>query len=76
MKIERVGNWYQVEIDGELYNVVIQKDKNSIECHPDSIIIFDASMFGIVDLSNTSIWEKVQGMMEKMDWKYDMVDEE
>ena len=69
MNLQRVGNWYNV---GE-YNVVVVKEKDTYFCDPSSILVFD-EMFNRVE--NPEVYEKIEKVMEKMDWKYDMVDED
>jgi hypothetical protein len=67
--MKRVGNWYSV---GE-YNVLIQKEENSIYCEPSSILVFDED-FNQVNTSE--VYEWIEKLMRKVDWKYDVVDEE
>jgi hypothetical protein len=69
MEVRRMGNWY--DVDG--YNVVIIKEKDSFYCEPDSILVFDG-MFKLV--TDEKINDKIEKLFEKMDWKYDMVDED
>jgi hypothetical protein len=69
MKVRRMGNWY--DVDG--YNVVILKEKDSFYCEPDSILVFDG-MFELV--KDEKINDKIEKLFEKMDWKYDMIDED
>jgi hypothetical protein len=69
MEVRRMGNWY--DVDG--YNVVIVKEKDSFYCEPDSILVFDG-MFKLV--TDKKINDKIEKLFEKMDWKYDMVDED
>jgi hypothetical protein len=69
MEVRRMGNWY--DVDG--YNVVIVKEKDSFYCEPDSILVFDG-MFKLV--TDEKINDKIEKLFEKMDWKYDMVDED
>lgn len=70
--ITRIGNWYSVELNDTTYNVLVQKEQNRITCDPSSILVFDELM----DKVNVSeVWDVIQGLMERMDWKYDMVDE-
>ena len=64
-----MGNWY--DVDG--YNVVILKEKDSFYCEPDSILVFDG-MFELV--KDEKINDKIEKLFEKMDWKYDMIDED
>ena len=70
--ITRIGNCYSVELNDTTYNVLVQKEQNRITCDPSSILVFDELM----DKVNVSeVWDVIQGLMERMDWKYDMVDE-
>jgi hypothetical protein len=69
MEVRRMGNWY--DVDG--YNVVIIKEKDSFYCEPDSILVFDG-MFKLV--TDEKINDKIEKLFEKMDWKYDMIDED
>ncbi len=69
MKVRRMGNWY--DVDG--YNVVIVKEKDSFYCEPDSILVFDG-MFKLV--KDEKVNDKIEKLFEKMDWKYDMIDED
>lgn len=69
MEVRRMGNWY--DVDG--YNVVIIKEKDSFYCEPDSILVFDG-MFKLV--KDEKVNDKIEKLMEKMDWKYDMIDED
>ena len=79
-ELKRVGNWYKVSINEVSYNVLIQKEPNSIVCEPSSIIVFDDE-FNIIDGTPTflgggfSIYQHIEVLMGKVDWKYDMVDE-
>jgi hypothetical protein len=70
-QIKRVGNWYKVSINGVGYNVLIQKEPNSIVCDPSSIIVVDDEM----NIMDSNIHDQVQLVMERVDWKFDMVDE-
>jgi hypothetical protein len=69
MELKRVGNWYNV---GE-YNVVVVKETNTYFCDPSSILVFD-EMFNRVE--DPKVYEKIEKIMGKVDWKYDMVDED
>jgi hypothetical protein len=69
MEVRRMGNWY--DVDG--YNVVIIKEKDSFYCEPDSILVFDG-MFKLV--KDEKVNDKIEKLFEKMDWKYDMIDED
>ena len=67
MKLQRVGNWYNV---GE-YNVVVMKETDTYFCDPSSILVFD-EMFNRVE--DPKVYDKIEKIMGKVDWKYDMVD--
>ncbi len=69
MNLERIGNWYIVDE----YNVLIQKEDDSFYCDPSSILVFDDEFNKVND---PKVYEKIEDIMDKMDWKYDMVDEE
>ncbi len=69
MNLERIGNWYIVED----YNVLIQKEEDSIYCEPSSILVFDDEFNKVND---PEVYERIEEVMRKVDWKYDMVDEE
>lgn len=68
-EFRRIGNWYIV---GD-YSVLIQKEKNSIFCDTSSILIFDYEFNRVTD---PEVYRKMEKIMERVDWKYDMVDEE
>jgi hypothetical protein len=70
--ITRIGNWYSVELNDNVYNVLVQKEQNRITCDPSSILVFDEVMNKV---NESEVWDVIQGLMERMDWKYDMVDE-
>jgi hypothetical protein len=72
-KFERIGNWYSVGFENETYNVLIQKEDKKILCDPSSILVFNED-FDKVD--DPEIYEGIEKIMERVDWKYDMVDEE
>jgi hypothetical protein len=67
MKLQRVGNWYNVDE----YNVLVVKETDTYFCDPSSILVFD-EMFNRVE--DSKVYKKIEKVMEKMDWKYDMVD--
>jgi uncharacterized protein YciU (UPF0263 family) len=70
---ERVGNWYNVKVDGIIYEVLIQKeDDHTVLCDPSSIIVFDKT-FKVV--GDSELYDKIQKIMENVDWKYDVVEE-
>ena len=73
----RTGNWYTIKLDDTNYNVLIQKEPNSIFCEPSSVIIFDENLQWVEPHKNKkNIYDIVEDMMNKVDWKYDMVDED
>jgi hypothetical protein len=69
MKLQRIGNWYIVDE----YNVLLQKETNTYFCDTSSILVFDDEFNRVED---PKVYEKIEKVMEKMDWKYDMVDED
>jgi hypothetical protein len=69
MELKRIGNWYNV---GE-YNVVVMKETDTYFCDPSSILVFD-EMFNRVE--DSKVYDKIEKIMGKVDWKYDMVDED
>ena len=71
-ELKRIGNWYRVSIDEVSYNVLIQREPNSIVCEPSSVIVLDDEL----NVMDSSIHNQVQEIMEKVDWKYDMIDED
>ena len=77
---KRVGNWYTLEIDNTKYNVIIQKDSNSFNCDSSSIIVFNDFVEDIKYISpvrdRKNIYDKIETIMDKVDFKYDVVDEE
>jgi hypothetical protein len=76
MEFNRTGNWYTIELDNTIYNVLIQKYKDSNYCESSSVIIFDENLKWIEPIVDEKIYEKMEKIMERVDWKYDMVDEE
>ncbi len=73
MEVRRMGNWY--DVDG--YNVVIVKEKDGFYCEPDSILVFDGMFNSIEDEKlREDLYNKIEKLFEKMDWKYDMIDED
>ena len=72
--LERVGNWYNVKVDGTIYEVLVQKeDDHTILCDPSSIIVFDETFKRI--RRSKELYDKIQEIMEKVDWEYDTIDE-
>ena len=80
MKIEnfkRVGNWYSIEVGNTKYNVIIQKESNSFTCEPSSVIIFDEKLKLVSpNPDRKNIYDKIESIMNKVDFKYDLIDEE
>ena len=72
-RFQRIGNWYDVEFNDNFYNVLIQKEENSIYCEPSSILVFDEDFNKVTD---EGIYKGIEEIMNRVDWKYDMVDEE
>lgn len=70
---KRIGNWYSVVVNGVNYNVVVQKEKNSVLCEPSSIIVFDEDF---KEVDTPSVIDDMITLFERVDWKYDMVDDE
>jgi hypothetical protein len=70
--ITRIGNWYSVELNDNVYNVLVQKETNKVTCDPSSILVFDEIMNKV---NESEVWDVIQGLMERMDWKYDVLDE-
>jgi hypothetical protein len=75
-KFQRTGNWYNIELDNTNYNVLIQKYKDSTYCESSSVIVFDENLKWIEPRVDEKIYETIEKIMEKVDWKYDMVDED
>ena len=70
---KRIGNWYSVVVNGVEYNVVIQKDHNKITCEPSSMIVFDEDF---KEVSTPSVIDDMITLFERVDWEYDMIDDE
>lgn len=76
-KFKRVGNWYTLEIDNTKYNVIIQKDSNSFNCDSSSIIVFNEELKLVSpNPDRKKIYDKIESIMEKVDFKYDEIDED
>ena len=76
-EFKRVGNWYSLTIGNTKYNVIIQKSSNSFNCEPSSIIVYDEDNQYISPIRDRKkIYDKIESIMEKVDFKYDVVDEE
>jgi hypothetical protein len=70
---KRIGNWYSVVVNDVEYNVVIQREKNSILCEPSSIIVFDEDF---KEINTPSVIDDMITLFERVDWKYDMLDDD
>lgn len=76
-KFKRVGNWYNIKIGNTKYNVIIQKSSNSYDCEPSSIIVFDEDTKYISPIRDRkNIYDKIESIMNKVDFKYDVIDED
>ena len=76
-KFKRVGNWYNIKIGNTKYNVIIQKSSNSYDCEPSSIIVFDEDNKYISPIRDRKkIYDKIESLMNKVDFKYDVIDED
>lgn len=74
---KRVGNWYSLKIGNTKYNVIIQKSPNSYDCEPSSIIVFDEDNKYISPIRDRKkIYDKIESIMNKVDFKYDEIDED
>ena len=71
-RFNRLGNWYDVEFNNVIYNVLIQKESNSIYCEPSSVLVFDEDFNKV---SDEEVYKGIEEIMKRVDWKYDMVDE-
>jgi hypothetical protein len=72
-RFNRLGNWYDVEFNNVIYNVLIQKEENSIYCEPSSVLVFDEDFNKVID---EKVYNGIEEIMNRVDWKYDMVDED
>ncbi len=72
-RFNRLGNWYDVEFNNVIYNVLIQKEENSIYCEPSSVLVFDEDFNKVID---EKVYNGIEEIMNRVDWKYDVVDEE
>ncbi len=72
-RFNRLGNWYDVEFNNVVYNVLIQKEENSIYCEPSSVLVFDEDFNKVID---EKVYEGIEEIMGRVDWKYDMVEED
>ena len=69
----RLGNWYDVEFNNVIYNVLVLKEDNSIYCDPSSVLVFDEDFNKVID---DVVYNGIEEIMNRVDWKYDVVDEE
>ena len=59
------------------HNVIIQKSSNSYDCEPSSIIVFDEDNKYISPYPDRKkIYDKIESIMDKVDFKYDVIDED
>lgn len=72
-RFNRLGNWYDVEFNNVIYNVLVLKEDNSIYCDPSSVLVFDEDFNKVID---DKVYNGIEEIMNRVDWKYDMVDEE
>ena len=72
-RFNRLGNWYDVEFNNVIYNVLVLKEDNSIYCDPSSVLVFDEDFNKVID---EKVYNGIEEIMSRVDWKYDMVDEE
>ena len=70
--ITRIGNWYSVELNDNVYNVLVQKEENKVTCDLSSILVFNEVMDKV---NESDVWDVIQELMERMDWKYDVLDD-
>ena len=71
--LKRIGNWYSVTMNDTEYNVLIQKDENKVTCEPSSIIVLDEEF---KEVYSPSVLDDMISLFRKVDFKYDMVDED
>jgi len=72
-RFNRLGNWYDVEFNNVIYNVLVLKEDNSIYCEPSSVLVFDEDFNKVID---DVVYNGIEEIMNRVDWKYDVVDEE
>ena len=72
-RFNRLGNWYDVEFNNVIYNVLVLKEDNSIYCDPSSVLVFDEDFNKVID---DKVYNGIEEIMNRVDWKYDVVDEE
>lgn len=75
-EFKRVGNWYLLKIGKTKYNVIIQKSSNSYDCEPSSIIVYNEDNEYISPINTGKIYDKIESIMNKVDFKYDVIDED
>ncbi len=68
--VKRLGNWYMVEVGERWYNVMVQKDVNKVTCDPSTVLVFDENFLRVNDYT---VWDDMEEIMEKMDWKSDIL---
>ena len=72
-RFNRLGNWYDVEFNNVIYNVLVLKEDNSIYCDPSSVLVFDEDFNKVID---DVVYNGIEEIMNRVDWKYDVVDED
>ena len=72
-RFNRLGNWYDVEFNNVIYNVLVLKEDNSIYCDPSSVLVFDEDFNKVID---DVVYNCIEEIINRLDWKYDVVDEE
>lgn len=77
-EFKRTGNWYSIKVDNTKYNVIIQKGRNSYNCEPSSIIVFDENLVLIEPHKSKrrNLYDEIEEVMNKVDFKYDIIDED
>ena len=70
MVVKRIGNWYELKLDGIKYNVFIQKNEDKVSCEPDTSIVFNEEMSEMIN--DSDIIEKVVEKMGDVDWEHDI----
>ena len=72
-RFNRLGNWYDDEFNNVIYNVLVLKEDNSIYCDPSSVLVFDEDFNKVID---DVVYNGIEEIMNRVDWKYDVVDED
>ena len=70
--LNRIGNWYTVKVKNNTYNVLIQKNTNSVVCDPSSIIVLDEQL-KLIDGMDSELYQTIEDLMYKVNFKYDMI---